>query len=449
LTATKAAEKQYGWTAAEVIGYPLEKFITNDYLGESLDTILQKISQDGYWKGEVTQNRRDGVRIPIITTLSILTNDAKQPYGFIAINRDLTERKLAEVAMQESEARYRTLFEQANDAIWILDLAEGRIGQILLANSAAAKMHGYSIAEMENLRITDLDVPDSVTKAQGRFEDIQKGEWISGETLHVRKDSTTFPIEFSAGPINFDGRPCVLAFTRDITERKQADEALRESGNRLELAVSSAQLGIWDWDIANNKMLWDDQMFHLYGIAEKPATYGIEIWQNGLHPDDIAFAWEECQAAIRGERKYDIEFRVRHPDESVKFIKADGMILRDENGKAVRMIGINRDITGQKRAEEEHLKYENQLQLNSKLESLGVLAGGIAHDFNNLMGGIFGYIDMASEASTENKVTSYLSKAMSTIDRARALTQQLLTFAKGGAPIQEIGQLFPFVEETC
>jgi len=106
------------------------------------------------------------------------------------------------------------------------------------------------------------------------------------------------------------------------------------------------------------------------------------------------------------------------------------------------IIAIHRDLSERKRM-------EAALHNVQKLESLGLLAGGIAHDFNNLMGGIFGYIDMASEESKQEKVTTYLSKAMNTIDRARALTQQLLTFAKGGAPIQEIGHLFPFVEETA
>jgi PAS domain S-box-containing protein/putative nucleotidyltransferase with HDIG domain len=92
----KAAERQYGWTASEVIGHPLEMFIINDYLGCSLDVILQKISQDGYWKGEVTQNRLDGVRIPVISTVSLVTNIANHPSGFIAVNRDITERKQAE-----------------------------------------------------------------------------------------------------------------------------------------------------------------------------------------------------------------------------------------------------------------------------------------------------------------------------------------------------------------
>jgi signal transduction histidine kinase/ActR/RegA family two-component response regulator len=104
------------------------------------------------------------------------------------------------------------------------------------------------------------------------------------------------------------------------------------------------------------------------------------------------------------------------------------------------------DITGHKRADEEHRKYEQQLQQTQKLESLGLLAGGIAHDFNNLMGGIFGYIDMAREESKDEKVRLYLSKTMNTIDRARGLTAQLLTFAKGGAPVQKVTSLFPFIQ---
>ena len=116
--------------------------------------------------------------------------------------------------------------------------------------------------------------------------------------------------------------------------------------------------------------------------------------------------------------------------------------LRGENGEVSGFLSTARDIT-------EKQRFLEMTQQSQKLESLGVLAGGIAHDFNNLMGGIFGYIDMASEATKEVKVTSYLLKAMNTIDRARALTGQLLTFAKGGAPIQKIDNLFPFVEETA
>jgi nitrogen-specific signal transduction histidine kinase/CheY-like chemotaxis protein len=130
------------------------------------------------------------------------------------------------------------------------------------------------------------------------------------------------------------------------------------------------------------------------------------------------------------------------PDKTVRTIKAQAQTLRDAKGNPLRLTGVNYDITESKRTEE-------ALSIVHKLESLGILAGGIAHDFNNLMGGIFGYIDMACEESKDDQVTRYLSKAMNTIDRARGLTSQLLTFAKGGAPIQKTGPLFPFVQETA
>jgi nitrogen-specific signal transduction histidine kinase/CheY-like chemotaxis protein len=125
-----------------------------------------------------------------------------------------------------------------------------------------------------------------------------------------------------------------------------------------------------------------------------------------------------------------------------------GGAKQGSNGHGIELFGTVQDITERKRAEEEHLKYEQQLQQNQRLESLGVLAGGIAHDFNNLMAGIYGYIDMAREDSTDDDVKLKLSKAAASIERARGLTAQLLTFAKGGAPIQAIGHLFPFLPET-
>ncbi|NLD95138.1 MAG: transporter substrate-binding domain-containing protein [Fibrobacter sp.] len=110
-------------------------------------------------------------------------------------------------------------------------------------------------------------------------------------------------------------------------------------------------------------------------------------------------------------------------------------------GGKKRFVVVVRDISVRKKSEEELLKVQ-------KLESLGILAGGIAHDFNNLMSGFFGYVDMARENAKDENVSQYLQKAMEAIDRVRALTHQLLTFAKGGAPIQKIGHLFPFVQET-
>ncbi|MGE5672198.1 MAG: ATP-binding protein, partial [Fibrobacterota bacterium] len=129
-------------------------------------------------------------------------------------------------------------------------------------------------------------------------------------------------------------------------------------------------------------------------------------------------------------------------DGTERIIADSAAPIRDRKKRIIGVVLVFRDIT-------EKEKLLQAIQRNQKLESLGLLAGGIAHDFNNLMGGLFGYIDMAIDESSEEKVVKRLSKAMATIDRARGLTQQLLTFAKGGNPIQEATPITQLIQDTA
>jgi PAS domain S-box-containing protein len=238
-------------------------------------------------------------------------------------------------------------------------------------------------------------------------------------------------------------------FVEFAESRLRAEYSLYASQVRLKRATSAGNIGIWDWDIVANELLWDESMYSLYGIHAEDFTGAYEAWSRTLHPDDRAFAEGEIQAAMQGVREYACEFRVVRPDGTTRVIKAAAQTIRAEDGRAVRMIGTNVDITQQKQEGEEKLRLQNHLAQAQKMESIGVLAGGIAHDFNNLMCGIYGYIELASTATDHDKISSYLSRATQTLERARALTTQLLTFAKGGAPIQKIGHLFPFIQETA
>jgi two-component system cell cycle sensor histidine kinase/response regulator CckA len=150
---------------------------------------------------------------------------------------------------------------------------------------------------------------------------------------------------------------------RDLAVRLEKSAAeLETTSRRLQLATDSGHLGVWDWDIKGNAMVWDDRMLELYGLTREAFPGGVEAWENGLHPDDRETAVSECQAALRGEKEFDTDFRVVHPDGAVKHIKADGLVIKDADGNALRMIGINRDVTGQKRAEEELKVYRQGLE---------------------------------------------------------------------------------------
>lgn len=120
---------------------------------------------------------------------------------------------------------------------------------------------------------------------------------------------------------------------------------------RLNLATHAAQMGIWDWDIQKNELVWDNQMYRLYGL--KPDEFGraYDAWLNGVYPDDRAASNEASQIAVRGEKEYDTEFRVLWPDGSIHWLKANGQVFWDEKGNPLRMVGVNYDITAHKQAE--------------------------------------------------------------------------------------------------
>jgi len=232
-----------------------------------------------------------------------------------------------------------------------------------------------------------------------------------------------------------------------IIDRKQAEERLVESTAMLEQALSAANAGTWDWHIVANKFTWSKEFLHIFGI-DPALPPDFNQWASVVHPDDLQKTTDIIQESIQNRTELLHDYRIVDPDGSLRWIRSIGKTLY-ENDIPVRVSGLCMDITERKQAEVERERLERALNQTQKLDSLGLLAGGIAHDFNNLMGGIFGYIDLAQESSTDATVARYLSKAMNTIDRARALTLQLLTFAKGGDPVRETGKLFPFVQETA
>jgi two-component system sensor histidine kinase AtoS len=142
--------------------------------------------------------------------------------GFNAMAGSLKEQLKK---IEESEKRYRMLFESAGDAIFILDAEGEQAGRIVAANQAAVAMHGYSLDELLTLNIRDLDAPDDAARVAERIQRIFSGDWIKREVHHVKKDGTVFPVEISAGLLELGDHKYILAMDRDITERKRSEEA--------------------------------------------------------------------------------------------------------------------------------------------------------------------------------------------------------------------------------
>jgi PAS domain S-box-containing protein len=278
-----------------------------------------------------------------------------------AFNHVLTSLRDRELELRMSEDKYRTTFESNLDAVNINRLSDGLY---LDVNQAFLDIMGYERDEVIGHTSLNLDIWADPLERRHLVEILLRDSKCRNfEARFKKRNGEVIWGLMSAVVTVIEDEPCVVSITRDISDRKQAEEKLNGVSQRLLLAASSAQLGIWDWNIRDNTMVWDDRMFEMYGIAGKGSTSTLETWSNALHPEDKDAAVAECQAALSGEIEFDTSFRVRHPDGTVRHLKASALVIRGADGKAERMIGINADITDRRKAEEVLFEKSQQLQL--------------------------------------------------------------------------------------
>ncbi|HMA64174.1 MAG: PAS domain-containing protein [Fibrobacterota bacterium] len=237
-------------------------------------------------------------------------------------------------------------------------------------------------------------------------------------------------------PISIEGKPRYLAgFTIDITERIKAEQSLKHLITQFEAFMDNMQSMI---------MIKDDELRPIFFNREFEKYFPAAEWRNKkpheVFPAEIADKVIEDDRTAISKGFILIEEEWVDNNGSVHILETRKFRMNRSDTPPYLGVIIN-DITDRKTAEKATIN-------NQKLESLGVLAGGIAHDFNNLLGGIFGYIDLAHSETNEHKRTQYISKAMTTIERARALTMQLLTFSKGGAPVKKLDTITDTLQET-
>jgi PAS domain S-box-containing protein len=152
--------------------------------------------------------------------------------------------------------------------------------------------------------------------------------------------------------------------TRKSRERelKESEARLRMSEERLQLAIDAAGLGIWDWNIEQDRLVWDDSMYRLYGVRKDEFSGALEAWSRCLVPEDLARANADVAAALRGERAFLSDFRVRRADGAIRIIRGMGQIIRTADGRPVRMVGVNRDVTDRINAEREREQLVHDLR---------------------------------------------------------------------------------------
>ncbi|WP_051885411.1 PAS domain-containing protein [Lysobacter antibioticus] len=275
----------------------------------------------------------------------------------IAIFNDITERKRSEAELRKSQAQFKLFSDVSPLAIAVVAGPQG-VAEYL--NPKFVEFFGYTRDDISDMAGWSLRAyPDPVYRQQ--VEDKWRGQVTAPEPFETRvtcKDGSVKSMLWNF--VAVAGR--TIVFGLDLTPRKEAERELHRVSERLQVATQAAGIGIWDWDVVRNRMVYDEAMYQLYGVDRTDFKAGYDAWQQMLHPDDVRRMERAVKAALRGESEYKEEFRIVRPDGSLRFLQAYGRTSRDAEGNPLRMVGVNYDITERKLAEQELRRHRDHLE---------------------------------------------------------------------------------------
>ncbi|SFG84847.1 PAS domain S-box-containing protein [Desulfotomaculum arcticum] len=296
----------------------------------------------------------------VINRLAVQLWDVDDNYwGRLYVFGDITRPKEIERSLKESEQKYQQLFFNSPAAKLIVDPENGNIVD---ANRAAIRFYGYPASELQSMTVYDINPGDPAEIARS----IQSVREPDGDHFHFKhrlSNGEVRDVEVYSGRINVSGKKLNSAIIFDVTEKLRAEEELLESRERLSLVIESARAGIWDYDVINNRMYYDQQWKTILGYQEDEFSDSPEEWLSRIHPDDVDKVCRARRDLMTGKTdKFQIEHRLRHKNGSYRWILARGKMIFDRAKRPLRWVGSNIDITIQKEVEALRLESEKRLK---------------------------------------------------------------------------------------
>lgn len=429
-----------GEHAQEAIGKSFEHYVHPDDR-DIVRNFLKKVETTGLKQSSEAYRfrHRNGSWQWHISNGSPIKDNKNIFMGCMGIARDVTEQKRTEESLLESESRFHKMLRAIPDMVSIHDPDMN----ILYSNwngFAAIDNHKRILGEKcyRIYRGRENICPNCRAKKVLESKEPYHEEVMfpDGSWYNIR----FFPILDTKGDASL-----FVEVVQDITLIKQSENDLGAEKERLMVTLQSIGDGVITTDTKGNIVLLNRAAEEMTGWSSSEAKgRQMEEVFNIINDITRKKAKNPVSLVLASGKTVELpnhtSLLTKNKHEIV--IADSAAPIKNINNETIGVVLVFRDMT-------EKTKLDNAVEVSSKLESLGVLAGGIAHDFNNLLGGIYGYIDLALESEKDETISQYLNQTISTIERARSLTQQLLTFAKGGSPVQKIAPLFPFVKETA
>jgi PAS domain S-box-containing protein len=454
----------------DLIGKHLSIFHTPDQM-EAVNEANRQMMEKGDFSGEIWHARCDGTTFPTYMHNTVLKDDGGRPVGMVGTVRDMTERKKAEDNLRQSEEKYSSLFQHSNDAIFIHDLQ----GNIIDVNHRVLESFGYTKEEVLGLTIADLHPPGMLELHYRAFEVVRKEGFTSFEIDFIRKDGSVFQGEVSASILEIGGEKVVQGIVRDITERKKAEEALRESEERFRLAFENAKDAIFWANPETGKILNCNRAAEI--LLEKDRDEIIGQFQGMIHPPEKVDHYARMFAShLEKKGASDDEAEVLTKTGRVVPVSITASITK-VGGEDI-MQGIFRDITERKKAQEQLQEYSENLERmveertaeldraraglfhSAKLAAMGRMGAGIAHQLNSPICSGLLYLDSLAEdfeneperAEIHEKLKRSLLSMKEAIDSTLSMAMQ----PRLGQPVRDwanindiLGRVLSMAEVEC
>lgn len=355
-----------------------------------------------------------------------------------AVKRALAEaterqrREQTEAALRESEERYRFLLDSVKDhALFMTD----REGIIATWNSGAARLLGYAEEEIIGQPASVIFTPEdrarnvpaqelATAAREGRAED---------QRWHLRRDGTRFWADGSVTPVltkQGELRGFVKVM-RDNTARHWAEEELRHTGERLQVALSAAQMGTWRWDLQTGWETRDESLNRLFGLAPEETVQLQETSLELVHPEDRTSVQAAISRALQEEASFEVDFRLAHGEGAPRWLRSQGRVLHNEQGKAFLMTGACVDITERKLAEEAISKQAEELaRSNADLQQFAYVT---SHDLQEPLRTIASFTQLLSHRYKDHldpEAHEYIRYVVEGARHMKALIEDLLTYSR-------------------
>jgi PAS domain S-box-containing protein len=367
-----------------------------------------------------------------------LPSMAQEVFQIIAV------RASAEMEHLQAEDKYSSILNTAMDCFALVDIN----GKIIDVNQAYCTLTGFSKRELLSMSISEIDASDGEERMQLRMDRLINGGHDRFESRHRCKNGALVDLEISINYLR-SGSGKFVMFLRDISERKKNEAAFKDINERLTLATSVAQTGIWDWDVVNNVLVWNDQMFELYGKSADEKDASIEMWRSSIHPLDREKVMVEVDLALKGVIEFNSEFRIVHPNGIIKHLRVLSKVYRNDKDTAIRMIGMNWDITMEK---------ETQLELRNAIDaadhanrSKSEFIANMSHEIRTPLNAVIGFSELLETISQDNKQKQYINSIMTAGKSLLRIINDILDMSKIEAGMMKVQyepmQLSPVFEE--